>query len=70
MFGLSLTKIGASVAGFGALLLTFPQDVAIGSYHGTVITVGHVAAIVGGVCTVFGWRNAIQKSIDAINKTK
>ncbi len=59
-----MTKVGAALLGVGTFLSQVPPDVAIGTYHGSVITVGHITQALGVFFAVFG----IGRKIDRMGK--
>lgn len=59
-----MTKMGATIAAMGAFLMQVPPDLAVGSYHGTAVTVGHLSLIVGALMTVLGLGRKLDRIDD------
>jgi hypothetical protein len=61
MFKGYMTKFGGALVGVGLFLSQLPQDVAVGTYNGAAVTIGHLTMAVGAFCTIFGFRRAMEK---------
>lgn len=59
-----MTKVGAVLLGVGTFLSQIPQEVAVGTYHGSVITVGHVSVALGATLAALG----IGRKLDRLGK--
>lgn len=55
------TKIGAALLGISVFLVQVPPDLAVGTYHGLPITVGHVGMALGTFMTIFGLADKADK---------
>jgi hypothetical protein len=62
------TKLGAALLGLSVFLVQVPQDVPVGTYHGIVISAGHVTMALGAFLALFGLADKGDKILKATKK--